>query len=312
MTAGELALQELVCSITKKRTGMKAMEAAPSCLCSTIGRVPNTVSSKDELAVVSLASGSTGNATFIHCGHQNILIDAGISFRRIDKGLRALGYTIYDLDGVFITHEHSDHISAIPMLLKKTDLPIYTTKGTWQAIGEKVSAYEHRFIQLCRRNVIGNIAVNPFSISHDAANPVGYTICGQGKKITLATDLGFITDEVRMAMDDSDILILEANHDVEMLRYGPYPLALQNRVLSNRGHLSNECAGWALVNMRRPSGIQVILAHRSQQNNTPQLALATVTEIVRDNGIVVGSDMMIQLAQEQQMVKCVAKEDDNL
>ena len=308
MTAGELALQELVLSVIQKRTGI-IDTTLPGCLCENLD---SAASSRDELEVVMLASGSTGNATFIHCGRQNILIDAGISFRRIDKGLQSLGYTVHDLDGIFITHEHSDHISAIPMLLKKTDLPIYTTKGTWQAMGEKVSAYEHRFVQLCRRNIIGNISVNPFSISHDAVNPVGYTICGQGKKITLATELGFVTDEVRVAMDDSDILILEANHDVQMLQCGPYPPALRNRVLSNRGHLSNEGAGWALANMKRSAGVQVILAHRSQNNNTPKLVWDTVTGIVRNNGIVVGADMMIQLAQEQEMVKCIVKEEDDL
>ena len=207
------------------------------------------------IQVYALASGSAGNATYVRCGNTRVLIDAGISFKRIKDELKKLDCRPEDLDGLFLTHEHEDHIKGIGTLLKQTDIPVYGTKETWEALGDKIDSYRHRFIRLTKKVPFASADIYPFSISHDAANPVGYCIYSNRKKITVVTDLGFVTDTVRQALDGSHVLLLEANHDIDMLRYGPYPVSLRNRILGTKGHLSNEGAGWAVVNMERPDNM---------------------------------------------------------
>lgn len=253
--------------------------------------------------VSMLASGSKGNAAYIRCGKTNILIDAGISCRRIEKGLASYGCKLTDLDAVFITHEHSDHVNGITTLLKRTDVPVYTTRETWQSMARRVADYPGRFAQLTRRVGIKDIQVVPFSISHDAARPVGYTIYHGDSKITLATDLGYVTPQVYEAASYTDILILEANHDEEMVKNGPYPYALQQRILSNWGHLSNRTAADLLTNLPMKKGMRVLLAHRSETNNTPALALHTVRTMLSRGGRVVGQDIVLRLACQNGQVR---------
>ncbi len=267
-----------------------------------IATMGGEISHKDCL-VSMLASGSKGNAAFIRCGQTRILIDAGISCRRIEKGLRRYGCELRDLDAVFITHEHADHVNGLATLLKKTTMPVYTTQETWQQIGRKVEAYPDRFVRLSKRVGLKEIQVVPFSISHDAARPVGYTVYHGGSKITLATDLGYISADVAAAAAYSDILILEANHDEEMLKNGPYPYALQQRILSRWGHLSNRAAAEFLTQLPGKGMMKVLLAHRSEKNNTPALSLHTVRHILRQGGRVVGQDILLRLACQQGQVR---------
>lgn len=261
------------------------------------------------IEVYALASGSAGNATYVRCGNSRFLFDAGISFKRIKEELKRLECKPEELDGLFLTHEHEDHIKGLGTLLKQTDIPVYGTKETWEALGDKVSGYGHRFIRLTKKVPFSSAEIYPFSIPHDAANPVGYTIYSQSKKITVVTDLGFVTDTVRQALDGSDILLLEANHDIDMLRYGPYPVSLRNRILGTKGHLSNEGAGWAVANMIRPDHLHLILAHRSSRNNHPDLQWLTVSTILQGRGLELGEDITMLQAQEKKCVGCTIEEE---
>ena len=231
------------------------------------------------LRVAVLASGSKGNAAYIELDGVRLLIDAGISARRITRSLADLGVDAASLDGVFVTHEHSDHIKGLPTLLKQYRLPLFAPPATLRAIGESLAVPEDTFTPLAGDVMLGSVAVKSFSTLHDAASPVGYAVCG-----ALATDLGFLTNDVMAAIEGSDVLILEANHDRELLQSGSYPWRLKQRILSNRGHLSNSAAAWALVRLKkRPRA--VFLAHMSQENNRPELVEETVRTILAQQNV---------------------------
>lgn len=235
------------------------------------------------LRVAVLASGSKGNAAYIELDGVRLLIDAGISARRITRSLADLGVDAASLDGVFVTHEHSDHIKGLPTLLKQYRLPLFAPPATLRAIGESLAVPEDTFTPLTGDVMLGSVAVKSFSTLHDAASPVGYAVCGS-EKCALATDLGFLTNDVMAAIEGSDVLILEANHDRELLQSGSYPWRLKQRILSNRGHLSNSAAAWALVRLKkRPRA--VFLAHMSQENNRPELVEETVRTILAQQNV---------------------------
>lgn len=235
------------------------------------------------LRVAVLASGSKGNAAYIELDGTRLLIDAGISARRITRSLADLGVDAASLDGVFVTHEHSDHIKGLPTLLKQYRLPLFAPPATLRAIGESLAVPEDTFTPLAGDVMLGSVAVKSFSTLHDAASPVGYAVCGS-EKCALATDLGFLTNDVMAAIEGSDVLILEANHDRELLQSGSYPWRLKQRILSNRGHLSNSAAAWALVRLKkRPRA--VFLAHMSQENNRPELVEETVRTILAQQNV---------------------------
>ena len=253
--------------------------------------------------VCVLASGSSGNATFIRYGNTRVLIDAGISYSRIKKGLESTcGCTISDLDAIFITHEHTDHVAGLPMVLKHSHVPICTTLETWQHTNG-IDDYQNRFMRLTRRVGLGDIQIVPFSISHDAAHPVGYTILSGTDKVTFATDLGYVSPDVEAAAAYSDILILESNHDEELLRNGPYPAFLQNRILGALGHLSNTAAAELLTRLPRKNMMKVFLAHRSEKNNTPTATVATMRNILGNAGICIGQDLLLRLACQKGNVR---------
>lgn len=298
MTESELRLEQLALSIGRARqeAGCAAVQSDTSAVLQEDIPAMGGEARHRECLVSMLASGSKGNAAFIRCGRTNILIDAGISCRRIEQGLKAYGCSLSELDAVFITHEHADHVNGLATLLKKTDIPVYTTQETWSHMSRKINEYSGRFVRLPRRVGLKDIQVVPFLISHDAARPVGYTIYHGDSKITLATDLGYISHDVEMAAAYSDILILEANHDEEMLKNGPYPYVLQNRILSRWGHLSNRDAAAFLARVPSKGRMKVLLAHRSEKNNTPALALHTVRSVLSQGGRVVGQDILLRLA----------------
>lgn len=250
-----------------------------------------------------LASGSRGNATVITYGDAAVLIDAGISAKRITEGMREVGIGMNQLRGICITHEHSDHVAGLPQMLKRFDVPVFTKKETWQAMGEKVAPYNKRLHAMTRHLLdIDDLTLEAFSLSHDAANPIGFSCYGGHEKVTLMTDTGKIDDAMLGHLDESTMLILEANHDVQMLRYGPYMASLKQRVEGPLGHLCNEIAAQALVMMKRPPHLQVVLAHRSEQNNTVEKVGTAMSQILHSEGIQIGSDVMLVHGQQKSTV----------
>ena len=238
----------------------------------------------NDLQVVMLASGSKGNAALISSSRQRFLVDIGISCRELTKRMKEICVSPEELDGVFITHEHVDHVRGLEKKKKKYQVPVYSSMHTWRAILGKYTAMERKNCRLIEGGLLcGDMRIESFAIPHDAADPHGYSFTSQasGAKCTYLTDAGFITDTIREAVAGSDTLVLEANHDVEMLKNGPYPQVLKQRILSTRGHLSNNTAGMFLASLAKLPE-HVVLAHLSEKNNLPQLAQDTVENILAD------------------------------
>lgn len=253
------------------------------------------------LSFVTLASGSSGNAALVSCGQTHILLDAGISARRITTALRGLGVDPASLSGVLITHEHTDHISGLATLTKQLSLPVYATAPTLDALAMKVPAIPEkrlgRFFAPGESFPLGELWIEPFATSHDAACSVGYAITGGDSRMVLCTDLGYISPQVERAVAGCDLLVCEANHDVEWLRSNSrYPYPLKARILGDRGHLSNEAGAelaWAAV---EGGARTVVLAHLSHENNTPARAHEVVRGLLERRGAAVGRDVSLEVA----------------
>ena len=223
----------------------------------------------------TLASGSSGNALVISCGGTHLLVDAGISCRRITAGLRELGLVPEDLTAVLITHTHADHVSGLQTLLKHTACPICAGERVCRELAYRYAGIEARLLPLplCRPWTLGEAEATVFATSHDAPGSCGFRLDTPFGGIGILTDTGFVTDEAADILPGVDLAVLEANHDVETLRSGPYPLYLKQRILGDHGHLSNQaCAGL----VARAQARTVVLAHLSAENNTPRLALEAV------------------------------------
>jgi phosphoribosyl 1,2-cyclic phosphodiesterase len=232
------------------------------------------------VSVSMLASGSRGNCCVVASARTRLLIDAGISCRETFKRLRSLGEDPHALSAILITHEHSDHVHGLAMLARKLHVPVFMTGSTHSAwaramrdeTGERPKLEKLERFASGQRFQVGDIEVLPFTIPHDAADPVGFTFRIEGAKVSIATDLGYLPANVRDHLRRSDILVMESNHDVEMLRVGPYPWSVKQRVASNVGHLSNEKLAHFFANDYDNSAAFVVLAHLSEQNNHPEIA----------------------------------------
>ena len=253
-----------------------------------------------EMYFCPLYSGSSGNALFCQYGETRLLIDAGKSGKTIEDALNGIGADIRTISGVLITHEHSDHISGAGVLARKYHLPIYATRETWWAMKDKIGKIPpdmRREIAAGRDFYLGDIGVVPFSIPHDAADPVGFRLYGGGVSVSTATDLGFFSDEVRANVAGSTLVLLESNHDPDMLRANPhYTAALKARILGDHGHLSNEACADALLSLIMAGTSNVILGHLSGENNTPTLARKVSVKMLEQEGIREGVDMSLQVA----------------
>lgn len=237
----------------------------------------------------SLRSGSGGNAIYINHKDVHILVDAGLSGRTIEKALLNIGINPKSLSAILITHEHKDHIIGAGVLSRRYNIPIYANKATWEVMEKDIKEISEKnklYFTTGEEFEIGDVKIIPFKKSHDAVEPVGFSFkCGD-KKISIATDLGYMTRGVANHLIGSDIVLLEANHDIEMLINGSYPWPLKKRILSNVGHLSNDAAADTLMKLFKMKAIGIaFLGHLSQNNNKPELAFATVTNVLKKSGV---------------------------
>ena len=226
----------------------------------------------------TFASGSKGNAALLSAGETHILIDMGISCRRICQSLGNLGLTSEDLSAILITHEHNDHISGLATYIKKYKTPIITTSATARQIAYRIAGVERQLkcVEWGEQCEFGEIAVTVLESSHDCAGSCAFHMDTPGGRFGYLTDTGYIPGETARALMGAKFLVLESNHDVEMVRSGPYPYLLKERVLGMRGHLSNEVAATFAVDTARAGTQTIVLAHLSRENNTPSIALNTV------------------------------------
>lgn len=263
------------------------------------------------MRLCSIASGSSGNCIYVGSEATHLLVDVGISGKRTESGLHELGLTGRDIDGILVTHEHADHINGLGVIARKYEIPIYATAGTIEAMKRcaglgNVDESLFREVQEDTRLTIKDLTVNPMHISHDAAQPVGYRISYGNKKVAVCTDLGVYNDYTVECLKGMDALLLEANHDVNMLQVGPYPYYLKQRILGERGHLSNENSGRLLCRILHDNLQAVLLGHLSRENNLPELAFESVRMEINlgDNPYKAG-DFDIRVAKRSEVTPAV-------
>ena len=254
----------------------------------------------------SIASGSSGNCIFIGTEQTSLLVDIGISAKQAETGLHTIDRTLKDIDGILVTHEHSDHICGVGVAARKAGIPIYGTKGTLEAIKNcsslgKIDEGLYREISPDEIFQVGDMEIVPFRISHDAADPVAYRVNSGEKSAAVVTDLGVYNDYIVDHLQGLDAVLLEANHDVRMLQAGVYPYYLKQRILSNHGHLSNENAGRLLCRILHDNLKSVFLGHLSKENNYEALAYETVcTEVTLGDNPYRANDFKIQVARRSE------------
>jgi len=246
-----------------------------------------------------LYSGSGGNSIFISSYNAKILIDAGLPGKYIDYALESIGEKTSNVDAIFVTHEHSDHIKGVGVLSRKYNIPIYANESTWNSMKTKIGKVTDENIHIVDQNsiVIKDLKIDSYNISHDAVCPIGYSVSEGNKKVCITTDLGYFSEEVQNATYDADLILLESNHSVEMLKFGPYPYVLKKRILSEIGHLSNEACGEAILSIMKTKSKRIVLGHLSKTNNYPELAYKTVENILKENGIDIGQDVLLSVAK---------------
>ncbi len=262
------------------------------------------------LSICSFASSSSGNSYLIKSDETAILVDAGVSAKAIDAALATQGLGYEDLGAICVTHEHIDHIKCLHTLMKRRPFrnPVFASGGTRDAALEKTSAISAAGFERVQGGdifTIKDIKITTFGLSHDAAEPVGYSFEKNGRKIAIVTDTGCMTEDIFRAIKGADALVIEANHEKNLLLYGRYPYSLKRRILSDVGHLSNEDCGGALCRfLREIDGEKVprvVLAHLSSENNTPTQALLTVRNILEENDFCAGRDFVLSVAPKAEV-----------
>ncbi len=229
----------------------------------------------------SLYSGSSGNSLFIQTQNTKLLVDAGVSSKKIENALTDINVEPSSLDGILITHEHVDHVQGLGTFSKKFDLPVFVNQETLDAMPkqrDKIPSNNIKTFKVSDKFSIGDLEVKPFSIPHDAVNPCGFNIWKDDKKISIATDIGHMTNNILKNLEESLFIMLEANYDPEVLRLSPYPFSLKSRIAGPNGHLPNEIAGKTICHLLKSGLKTAMLGHLSKNSNFPELAYQTVVD----------------------------------
>lgn len=259
--------------------------------------------------ICPLFSGSSGNAILVEAGETKVLVDAGKSGKLLLGELELAGVSPKELSAILVTHEHVDHIRGVGIMARRYDLPIYATKGTWEAMEESLGALraDQRIeIETGHPFNVGGLEVRAADIPHDAAEPVCYSLIKDGQKVTLATDMGHVDEAMLHHLMESELILLEANHDIEMLQNGRYPYPLKQRILGDYGHLSNDRAGELALHLAKHGTKHIILGHLSEENNRPKLAFDTVYRALAKGGIVPGLEVSLDVAKRSGISRKVA------
>ena len=258
------------------------------------------------MRMMSIASGSSGNCIYIGSDNTHILIDAGVSRKKILEGLAAADLSGNDISAVFVTHEHSDHCHGGGVLARRYGMAVYANRGTWQAMANKVGTIPEDQQFIFNPNsvqTLGDLDIESFAVSHDAAEPQFYQVHHDNKTFCILTDTGYVSDRVAGTIRDADAYLMECNHDTEMLRMGPYSWPLKQRILGDEGHLSNEEGADALMNVIGRRTKEIFLGHRSQHNNMRSLAHLTVASLMKQHDFGVDQDFQLADAEPEQPSK---------
>lgn len=253
----------------------------------------------DGLQYSILASSSSGNCLYIESDQHSLLLDAGLSGRKIEELMAQIDRDMIQVDAILLSHEHSDHIQGAGVLSRRYDIPLYANEKTWKAMESKlgnIPLEKKMVIDPESQMTIGNIDVLSYQVSHDAVDAQFYAFEKDKKQLVTVTDTGYVSDRLIGLLGNASAYLMESNHEIELLRYGSYPWSLKQRILSDEGHLSNEDAGLALADLIGNQTKEVYLGHLSDENNTPEIALNTVTDVLRFNDLAVNEDFSLQVA----------------
>src|SRR5690625_1364416 len=246
------------------------------------------VNKLDDLQISVLASGSSGNAIYVESAKTKLLIDCGLTGKKTAELLSQIDRDPYDLDAILVSHEHSDHIKGVGIMSRKYDLDIYANEKTWQAMNNKIGKVKtkHKYLfNVEEQKTIGDIDILSFGISHDAVDPMFYAFEKNKKQFVILTDTGYVSDRMRDGLKNADAYLIESNHDTSLLRMGKYPWPLKQRILSDKGHLSNEEGALALVDLIGDKTKRIYLGHLSKENNMKEIARDTVEEVLLRKGM---------------------------
>ncbi|WP_270455207.1 MBL fold metallo-hydrolase [Halonatronomonas betaini] len=248
-----------------------------------------------------LASGSSGNSIYLSTDNTAILIDAGLSGKELERRMKSVKLNPEDISAILVTHEHGDHIKGAGVLSRRYNIPIYASAGTWKAARKKLGKIGKGYERTIEESwQLGDFEITSFPIPHDAAEPVGFVVSDGDVNFGLATDIGYIADELYDHLKDLDCILLEANHDIDLLREGSYPGMLKRRIRGNEGHLSNDETAELLPELlktnEKSSCPVVLLSHLSAENNRPELAYLTVKNSVCSAGFQIGKDLILKCA----------------
>lgn len=238
-----------------------------------------------------LASGSTGNAFYVGTDKHSLLVDAGLSGKQLEQLFKEIDRDMKHLNGILVTHEHSDHIKGLGVIARKYKLPIYANENTWKAMEANIGEIptDQKFVfKMGTVQTFGNIDVESFGVSHDAAEPMFYSFHHENKKVVLITDTGYVSDRMKGTIENADAYVFESNHDVSMLQMGQYPWSIKRRILSDVGHVSNEDAALAMADVIGDRTKRIYLAHLSKDNNLKELARMSVRQTLESKGYEVG------------------------
>lgn len=251
---------------------------------------------------ISLVSGSSGNASIIKNNDTTILLDCGLSGKKLSMVLDSIGISCDQIDAMLITHEHTDHTQGAGVVSRRYNIPVYATEKTHLSMN--IGPLKEENIKIIKNDEpfeIGNIGIIPFSISHDAKDPVCYSFWVDNKKYSIATDTGIMSDTIFNSIAGSDFLMLEANHDVDMLMFGEYPYDLKKRIMSDLGHMSNDLAAENAIKLLENNTHHIMLSHLSEKNNNPNVAYKTVETALKTHGAKIGKDISLCVAKRYEV-----------
>ena len=246
---------------------------------------------------LNLASGSKGNCSIVSTDNVSLMIDDGLALRTLEERARLANFDIRKLNAILITHEHTDHIGGIAKLCKKYSLPVYCHKESKEHIDPMITPYVINS-DMDLPFEIGDLVISPFRLPHDSNYNLGYKISQGGVSLSIATDLGYVSESTLEKLSGSDFVMLESNHDVDMLKNGAYPYPLKHRILSKNGHLSNEECANTILELKKRGTKKFLLAHLSQDNNTPEVAFDCTAKALEKDGYVEGIDAYVDIANQ--------------